>query len=330
MPSTLAKKVLSKDGTAIAFDRIGHGSPVILVDGALCYRAMGPSAALAKLLARHFTVIIYDRRGRGDSGDTAPYAVEREVDDIEALVNVAGGAAFVWGVSSGAVLALEATNRLPGIKKLALYEAPFIVDDSRPPLSKDWARNRRGGRGRPPKRCGSALPEGGWGSRGLRRPDAIDACMAEAQSRCAHAPLRRRDRAGQPERQAAVGQPVGFCHDTDARHGRWEEPCVDPPRDAVARSCSAERAVPHARRTDAHGKGEGARSGVGGVLQMRASRRRNGNVRDNIDDCVVAVRHQSRHRVRRGSVRTPNRRVQLDQFVAGIRRPLECRSCAPR
>jgi pimeloyl-ACP methyl ester carboxylesterase len=132
--------VLSKDGTAIAFDRLGHGLPVILVDGALCYRGMGPSGPLAELLAQHFTVFTYDRRGRGDSGDTAPYAVEREVEDIAAILSEAGGTAFVWGTSSGAVLALEATNRLSGIKKLALYEAPFIVDDSRSTTQHGWAR----------------------------------------------------------------------------------------------------------------------------------------------------------------------------------------------
>jgi pimeloyl-ACP methyl ester carboxylesterase len=131
--------VRSKDGTAIAFDRIGHGSPVILVDGALCSRAMGPSRPLAELLAQHFHVITYDRRGRGGSGDTAPYAVDREVEDIEALVNEAGGTAFVWGVSSGGALALEAASRIAGIRKLAVYEAPFIVDDSRPPVS-IWGR----------------------------------------------------------------------------------------------------------------------------------------------------------------------------------------------
>ena len=113
---------------------------MILVDGALCYRALGSSRPLAKLLAQHFTVFTYDRRGRGDSGDTAPYAVEREVEDIEALVNEAGGVAFIWGISSGAVLALEATNRLTGIKKVALYEAPFIVDDSHPATKDDWVR----------------------------------------------------------------------------------------------------------------------------------------------------------------------------------------------
>jgi pimeloyl-ACP methyl ester carboxylesterase len=129
---------LSKDGTRIAFDRSGSGPALILVDGALCYRASGPSAPLAALLAEHFTVFTYDRRGRGDSGDTAPYAVGREVDDIGALIAAAGGAAFVYGVSSGAALALEAANRGLAIRKLALYEAPFIVDDSHSPISEDF------------------------------------------------------------------------------------------------------------------------------------------------------------------------------------------------
>ena len=140
--SHLVNKVVSKDGTTIAFDRIGRGSPVILVDGALCCRTMGPSGQLAKFLAPHFTAYTYDRRGRGASGDTPPYAVEREIEDIDALVSEAGGTAFLWGVSSGAVLALEAANRLKGIKKLAMYEVPFIVDDSRPTTVEDWVRIR--------------------------------------------------------------------------------------------------------------------------------------------------------------------------------------------
>ena len=138
--SPFVGKVFSKDGTAIAFHRLGHGSAVILVDAALCYRGMGQSGPLAELLAQHFTIFTYDRRGRGDSGDTAPYAVEREVEDIEALLSEAGGTASVWGISSGAVLALEAANRLKGIKKLALYEPPFIVDDSRSTTEDDWVR----------------------------------------------------------------------------------------------------------------------------------------------------------------------------------------------
>ena len=146
-----SETVFSKDGTAIAFNRIGHGAPVILVDAALCYRGMGQSGRLAELLAPHFTVFTYDRRGRGESGDTAPYAVEREVEDIAALLTEAGGSAYLWGMSSGAVLALEASSRLSGITKLALYEAPFIVDDSRSTTENQWvgigeavAAHRRG------------------------------------------------------------------------------------------------------------------------------------------------------------------------------------------
>ena len=89
--------------------------------------------SMATLLAAHFTVYVYDRRGRGESGDASTYAVEREVEDIAALIAEAGGKASLFGISSGAVLALEAADRLPGVVKLALYEAPLIVDDSRTP-----------------------------------------------------------------------------------------------------------------------------------------------------------------------------------------------------
>jgi pimeloyl-ACP methyl ester carboxylesterase len=140
MTIPMATTVISKDGTAIAFERIGSGAPVILVDPALCDRGMGQSPQLAALLAPHFTVITYDRRGRGDSGDTAPYAVDREVEDIAALVSEVGGSAYLWGMSSGAVLALEAARRLSGIRRVALYEAPFIVDDSRPATEDRWVR----------------------------------------------------------------------------------------------------------------------------------------------------------------------------------------------
>ena len=133
------KTVRSQDGTTIAFDRTGEGPPVILVGGAFQHRAIDASVAqLAALLAPHFTVFRYDRRGRGDSSDTPPYVVEREVEDLEALVEEAGGSAFVFGGSSGAVLALDAAARGLPIGKLALYEPPFIVDDSRPPLPKDY------------------------------------------------------------------------------------------------------------------------------------------------------------------------------------------------
>jgi len=146
------KTVTSKDGTSIAYDKLGSGFPVILVDGALCSRAFGPMSKLAQLLSPHFTVINYDRRGRNGSGDTAPYAPEREIEDIEALINEAGGSAFVAGVSSGAALALAAAASGLNIKKLALYEAPFMVDKSghQPPpdslaqLKAMISENRRG------------------------------------------------------------------------------------------------------------------------------------------------------------------------------------------
>ena len=124
--------VTSSDGTSIAFDRTGEGPPLVLVGGALSDRAA--AASLAEVLAPSFTVFAYDRRGRGDSGDTAPYAVEREVEDLEALVAEAGGSAFVFGHSSGAALALEAAARGLPVTKLALYEPPFIVDDGHEPL----------------------------------------------------------------------------------------------------------------------------------------------------------------------------------------------------
>lgn len=123
--------VTSKDGTTIAFDQSGQGSAVILVDGALQYRAFAQGMTeLADLLAQHFTVIHYDRRGRGDSTDTQPYALAREIEDIEALIDAAGGSACVYGISSGAALAMEAAIALPDrVKKLAMYEAPYNDDN---------------------------------------------------------------------------------------------------------------------------------------------------------------------------------------------------------
>jgi pimeloyl-ACP methyl ester carboxylesterase len=131
-------KVTSRDGTTIAFDRLGSGPAVILVTGALVDRSNPMQQDLAAHLAQHLTVFNYDRRGRGESDDTLPYAVEREVEDIAALIVEAGGSAFVYGISSGAVLALEAAAHGLPITKLALYEPPFIIDDSRPPLPKDY------------------------------------------------------------------------------------------------------------------------------------------------------------------------------------------------
>ncbi len=146
-------KVTSKDGTEIAYTKQGSGPAVILVDGALCYRSFGPMPQLAGLLAPNFTVYIYDRRGRGDSGDRQPYALAREVEDIEALIKEAGGAAFVFGTSSGGCLALEAAIALGNkTRKVAIYEAPYNSDkavqqawrDYRKQLAELLAEGRRG------------------------------------------------------------------------------------------------------------------------------------------------------------------------------------------
>lgn len=116
------RTVTSKDGTAIVFDTIGQGPAVILVVGAFNDRTTG--MPLAQVLAPHFTVFTYDRRGRGDSGDTLPYAIEREIEDLKALIEAAGGSALVFGYSSGAVLTLRAAARGLAIPKLALYDPP--------------------------------------------------------------------------------------------------------------------------------------------------------------------------------------------------------------
>lgn len=142
--------VTSLDGTRIAFDKSGEGAPVIFVGPSLADRSAG--APLMALLAAHFTALNYDRRGRGNSGDTEPYAIEREIEDLAAVIEAAGGSAFVVGGSSGGVLALDAASRGVGIKRLALYEPPLKIDASSAPVPTDYVQelsalvneNRRG------------------------------------------------------------------------------------------------------------------------------------------------------------------------------------------
>jgi pimeloyl-ACP methyl ester carboxylesterase len=128
----VSSKVISRDGTAIAFTTFGRGPALILVDGAFCYRQNGPTPNLAPLLAEHFTIYAYDRRARGESGNNLPYTVEREIEDLAALIDAAGGSAFVFGMSSGAGIVLRAAESGLGIKKLALYEPPYLTRDGKP------------------------------------------------------------------------------------------------------------------------------------------------------------------------------------------------------
>jgi pimeloyl-ACP methyl ester carboxylesterase len=128
----------SNDGTTIAYDQQGEGPAVILVDGALTVHSFGSGSELAKRLAPHFTVYGFDRRGRGESGDTLPYAVDREIDDIEALIDRAGGSPFLYGHSSGGPLAMRAAIRLGSkVGRIAMYEPPYNND---PVAQESWSQ----------------------------------------------------------------------------------------------------------------------------------------------------------------------------------------------
>ena len=131
----MATIAISKDRTKIAYDKTGQGPALILVAGA--FQGRMAMSAYAESLSRNFTVYNYDRRGRGESGDTQPYAIKREIEDIDALIQEAGRSAFVFGGSSGGVLTLDAAVHGSLITKLAVYEPPFVVDDSRDPVAED-------------------------------------------------------------------------------------------------------------------------------------------------------------------------------------------------
>jgi pimeloyl-ACP methyl ester carboxylesterase len=131
--------VKSADGTTIAFDAYGAGRPLILIDGATAHRAVNPAnAEVGQLLSDEFRTYVYDRRGRGESTDTAPYAIEREIEDIAALIEDAGRPAIVFGWSSGCLLALDAAAAGLPVAGLVLFEPPVVVDDVRPPLPSDY------------------------------------------------------------------------------------------------------------------------------------------------------------------------------------------------
>ena len=162
MPGAVTDRVTSADGTRIVFSRSGAGPAVILVHGTFTERTHPTLSGVAAAMAPWFTMINYDRRGRGDSGNTEPYAVEREIEDLAALVEAAGGSAMVFGGSSGAALVLEAAARNPEITKLAAWEPPYHVDDSAPSLPDDFAARL------------DALVKAG------RRGDAVEMYMVEA------------------------------------------------------------------------------------------------------------------------------------------------------
>jgi pimeloyl-ACP methyl ester carboxylesterase len=246
-------KVISKDGTPIAYDRQGQGPALILVGGGLDDGS--ENAPLATELAKHFTVYNYARRGRGESGDTLPYAVEREIDDIEALINEAGGATCLYGVSSGGALALEATaTGLSGIDKIAVYEVPYNMAPDWPQRWQEYV-----------KKLGAVLSEG-------RRGDALELFMrltgsSDEEIRGAkNSPFWPGGEAlahtlaydaaclgnGQPPttRFAKITQPTLVATGIDARlpgAAEWVL-ALDPAADAIAAS------IPHARRQTFEGQ----------------------------------------------------------------------------
>jgi pimeloyl-ACP methyl ester carboxylesterase len=136
-------RVKSEDGTAIAFDKTGTGPSLVIVTGALAHRNLYGDAPLATELSKHFTVYTFDRRGRGESTDSPSYAVEREIEDVAALIDDAGGSAYLYGISSGAALALRTAAKLGSatVTKLALYEPPYGADDEKE--KQDFANQRR-------------------------------------------------------------------------------------------------------------------------------------------------------------------------------------------
>jgi pimeloyl-ACP methyl ester carboxylesterase len=162
--------VTSKDGSRIAYDRLGSGPAVILVGGARSYRKYKKMEELAKLLAERCTVINYDRRGRGDSTDVKPFAVEREIEDIAALIEAEGGSASLWGWSSGGALALRAASAGAVVERVSVFEVPFMsppTPNGRPRTtasgSTSWSPPATGA-GPPSTSCAtrSASPRRSW------------------------------------------------------------------------------------------------------------------------------------------------------------------------
>lgn len=246
--------VTSRDGTKIAYDKQGSGPPVILVNGALAGREAG--ADLAKLLAGRFTVYSYDRRGRGDSGDTQPFAVEREIEDIAALIEAAGGTAHLAGFSSGAALALDAASALgPKVERLALYEAPY---DGSAGAADRWKAYRA--------EQADLLAEGRRGEAVLHHMKFVgmpDAAVAEMKTTPAWAGMEAMaptlpydvaaigdDRSVPVERAGKVRARVLVM---DGGASRETMPFMGASADAIA------RAVPNARRRTLEGQGHNAR-----------------------------------------------------------------------
>ena len=209
------EKVQSADGTTIAYDRRGEGPALVMVPGAFCDRKSFRS--LAACLEPDFTVYLYDRRGRGDSSDAGAYAVEREVEDLEAVVSAAGGAACVFGHSSGAALALEAAAAGVDIRRLAAYEPPYAGEGG--PTAGAGGRPAPAGRVGAPGRGGGAVPADHRGAAAGDRHDQGRPGLAGHAGDRAHAAVRHHA----VQRRRGAGGPAGQDPGPHAGPGRRSE-----------------------------------------------------------------------------------------------------------
>ncbi len=266
--------VTSSDGTIIAYDRLGAGTPIILVDGALEHRGMDSGTEkLARLLANDFTVLHYDRRGRGDSRDTQPYAVDREIEDIEAVIGEAGAPAFVFGISSGAALAMEAAIKLGNkIRRLAMYEPPYNSDDAARQAWRAYAKelNELVAAGRPGDALARFMMLTGMPEEQVpqvRMHPMWPVWEAAAPTLAYDAAVMGEDSSIPTEKATGVAVPA-LDH-----HRRGELPVHERRRH---RACGghAQRTARDPGRPDARRCCGGARSRVGGVLQGRAEMRK--------------------------------------------------------
>jgi pimeloyl-ACP methyl ester carboxylesterase len=220
-PAGTTEKVRSADGTPIAVDRSGNGPPLVVVVGAFCDRST--TRPLAALLESSYTVYAYDRRGRGDSGDAETYAVEREVEDLDAVVAKTGVAPYVYGHSSGGALALEAAARGLNMRKIAVYEPPYAGDDPRLPgfgdKLDDLVRSGRRGEaaesflalaGAPPEVIEHIKASPGWdGMVALAHTLSRDIALANGGA----VPVDRIATVGAPTLAMAGGESYGWAHD---------------------------------------------------------------------------------------------------------------------
>ena len=291
MSQTTTGEVTSKDGTRIVFERTGEGPPVILVGGALSDRRA--AAPFAAELSPDFTTYAYDRRGKGDSGDTQPYAVEREVEDLDALIRDAGGRAFLFGVSSGAALALETAAWSGGADKLAVYEPPYDLDESEPRIPDDFVARLDGFRAE--DRRGDAVEYFMTAGVGLSQEEVAQmrgAVLARPGGGGPHPPVRGQGDGVRRARPLAAGRALEGDRGPGARDGRGGEPGLD-----AERRSRRGRGAPRRHLSLAPGADPPGRTGGRGARPARVLPRLRPRVADDLNAVARAIVDDNRYMV---------------------------------